>query len=71
MPLVRMCHTVSMEETDHQYGGGCAIRSRVCSTDLSHHQYSEGCAVRTSQIISTDVGVQHRTTKTAQRVVGS
>ena len=30
-----------MEESHCQYGGGCAVRWKLCSTDLSHHQY--GC----------------------------
>ena len=40
-----------------QYGGGTSsVWRMVCSIDLSHHQYGEG--------------VQYRTTKNAQGVVG-
>ena len=37
----------------------------------AHHQYRCECAVRVSHIISTVEGVQYKTIKTAQEVVGS
>ena len=36
----------------------------------AHHQYGVGYAVWTCDIISTEEGVQQRTTKTAQEVLG-
>ena len=68
---VRMSHTVSTVEAHSHYGGGYAVRTcHTISTDVSHLQYSGGCEVRTCHVISTVEGVQYRTTKTAQGVVG-
>ena len=46
-----------------------SVRWRMCSKDLSH-QYGAGCEVQIKHIMSTDEGVQNRTTKIAQGVVG-
>ena len=42
---------------------------RVCTTYLSHHQYGGGCAAQIRLTISTEKGVQDRTTEIAQGVV--
>ena len=69
-PSVRRRRIVNTDEAHRQHGGGCGVRCRVCSTDLSHYQYGQRCAVRMSHIISTDKGVQYRTTETAQGAIG-
>ena len=41
-----------------QYGGGYAVRWRVCSTMEAHYQDDGGCAVRTCHIFSMVEGVR-------------
>ena len=74
---MQMCST---DLSNHQYRGRTSsarirvctptVPMWVCSTDLLHHHCGGECGVWISHIISTDKGVQYRTTKTAQGLGG-